>query len=131
MHIWIGVEDFAKIERAKVCMDQYTLFVGPNNSGKTFLMQLIQGLSDKIVDFLEEDAMDILLAEQLEGYCKYVINQDNIGQLLAYINDKLNQKKEQLVREIFGREISIGKLYIDLELEEGIFYQIDLVDGKA
>lgn len=131
MHIWIGVEDFAKIERAKVCMDQYTLFVGPNNSGKTFLMQLIQGLSDKIVDFLEEDAMDILLAEQFEGYCKYVINQDNIGQLLAYINDKLNQKKEQLVREIFGREISIGKLYIDLELEEGIFYQIDLVDGKS
>lgn len=47
MHFWIGVENFAKIESIKVCIDNYTLFVGFNNSGKTFLMQLIQGLNDE------------------------------------------------------------------------------------
>ena len=43
MKFWLGVENFAKIESAKVNIDDYTLFVGQNNSGKTFLMQLIQG----------------------------------------------------------------------------------------
>ena len=47
MHLWIGVENFAKIESARVCVNKYTLFVGPNNSGKTFLMQLVHGLSGR------------------------------------------------------------------------------------
>ena len=25
MHIWIGVENFAKIERAKICTNNYTV----------------------------------------------------------------------------------------------------------
>ena len=41
MLIFLGVENFAKIEHAKICINSYTLFVGPNNSGKTYLMQLI------------------------------------------------------------------------------------------
>ena len=44
MYFFVGVENFAKIEMAKVCTNSYTLLVGPNNSGKTFLMQLVQGL---------------------------------------------------------------------------------------
>ena len=43
MHIFLGVENFAKIESAKVCINSYTLLVGPNNSGKTYFMQLAQG----------------------------------------------------------------------------------------
>ena len=42
MYFFVGVENFAKIEMAKVCTNSYTLLVGPNNSGKTFLMKLIQ-----------------------------------------------------------------------------------------
>ena len=41
MQIWIGVENFAKIESARICINNYTVLVGPNNSGKTFLMQLM------------------------------------------------------------------------------------------
>ena len=47
MDFWLGVKNFAKIESAKVNIDNYTLLVGQNNSGKTFLMQLIQGVSEK------------------------------------------------------------------------------------
>lgn len=131
MQFWIGVENFAKIESARVRVDNYTLFVGPNNSGKTFLMQLVQGLSDKIVRLLEEDVMDILLEERIEGYSKYLIHKDNIVQFVGYINQKLQVKKEQLIKEIFGKEIPIGKIYIDVELEEGISYQIDITDRKS
>ena len=88
MHLWIGVENFAKIESARVCVN--TLFVGPNNSGKTFLMQLVQGLGDKIVRLLEEDAMDILLEQKIEGYSKYLLYQGSVAQFMDYINAKLH-----------------------------------------
>ena len=131
MHFWIGIENFAKIEHARVCVNKYTLFVGPNNSGKTFLMQLVQGLSDKIVRLLEKDAMDILIEEKIEGYSRYLLNQDNVAQFVDYVNQKLHLKKEQLVKEIFGKEIPIERLYIDMELEEGSSYQIDVTDRKS
>ena len=44
MELWLGVENFAKIQNAKVCINKYSVLVGPNNSGKTFLMKLIQGM---------------------------------------------------------------------------------------
>ncbi len=121
MHLWIGVENFAKIESAKICIDSYTLFVGPNNSGKTFLMQLVQGLSNKIVNLLEEDAMDILLEERVERYSRYLLNTNNLADFVGYINDKLHLKKEQLVKEIFGKEISVDRLYMEAEIEAGPF----------
>ena len=31
MRIYMGVENFAKIESAEICINQYTLLVGPNN----------------------------------------------------------------------------------------------------
>lgn len=131
MRFWIGVENFAKIESAKVCVNDYTLFVGPNNSGKTFLMQLIQGLTDKIVELLDEEAMNIVLTEKIEGYSKYLINKNNIVQFIEYINKRLYQKKQQIIKQIFGREISIEKLYIDIELEKNISYQIDITDIES
>ena len=131
MHLWIGVENFAKIESAKICIDSYTLFVGPNNSGKTFLMQLVQGLSNKIVNLLEEDSMDILLEEKVEKYSRYHLNVNNIADFVGYINNKLHLKKEQLVKEIFGKEISIDKLYLEAELEDSVSYHIDITDKKS
>lgn len=131
MQFWIGVENFAKIESAKVCVNKYTLFVGPNNSGKTFLMQLVQGLSDKICRLLEDDAMDILFEQRIEGYSKYLLHQGNAAQFVDYINAKLDLKKEQIIKEIFGKEIPIEKLYIAIELEEGVSYQIDITDRKS
>ena len=131
MRFWIGVENFAKIESARVCINNYTLFVGPNNSGKTFLMQLIQGLSDKITRLLDEDVMDIVLAEKIEGYSKYLINKDNIVQFTECINKKLHLKKEQIIEDIFKKTIPIEKLYIDVELENNSFYKIDITDNKC
>lgn len=126
MHVFLGVENFAKIESARVCMDSYTLLVGPNNSGKTFLMQLIQGVNDKFISLIDEDVLQILKQDEdtpsgisgNEGkeYTRYAISQYNISQFAAYLNEKIDEKKEQIVEEIFGKEISIGKLYIEISL---------------
>ena len=40
MTLWLGVENFGKIRDAKICINKCTVLVGPNNCGKSFLMQL-------------------------------------------------------------------------------------------
>ena len=36
---------FAKIDNASIYLDEFLLFVGDNNSGKTLLMELLYGVS--------------------------------------------------------------------------------------
>ena len=44
----IEVKEFAKIDSASVYLDEFLLFVGDNNSGKTLLMELLYGVVDLI-----------------------------------------------------------------------------------
>lgn len=45
MNRWtVHVEDFGKIEKADVEIAPLTMFVGDNNSGKSYMMTLIYGL---------------------------------------------------------------------------------------
>ena len=131
MHLWIGVENFAKIEKAKICVDNYTLLVGPNNSGKTFLMQLVQGLSDKIIDLIDDEALEVLFIEELLGYKKYILNESNISAFIDKVNKKLFWYKEELVREIFGKDISIENLFIEAKLESDVSYQMQVLSNTA
>ena len=128
MHIWIGVENFAKNERAKICTNNYTVLVGPNNSGKTFLMQLVQGINKKISYLLDETIFDSLLVRKGEAYKEYVLNCQNVRQLVSSINSKLEIEKERIVKEIFGKEIPIEKLYIDILMEKESEYDFAVID---
>lgn len=128
MHIWIGVENFAKIESAKVCINNYTILVGPNNSGKTFLMQLVQGISNKLAYLVDGTLMNSLLVNETEGCSEYSINSANITEIVSHINAKLELEKEKIVKEIFGKDIPIEKLYVDILLEEGTVYSLSFFD---
>ena len=105
MQIWLGVENFAKIESARICIDRYTLLVGQNNSGKTFLMQLIQGVTEKLPSLIDKDVKDILFDKSIEEYDSYILSLNNILQCEEYLNDKLQKEKNIIVREIFGKNI--------------------------
>lgn len=126
MLIFLGVENFAKIEHAKICINSYTLFVGPNNSGKTYLMQLIQGVNERLTELVDEEILKILKhgENQNSNARSYIISQDNILQFVEYLNIKLDEKKEEIVREIFGRNVPIKKLYIEILLETEEKYEI-------
>lgn len=130
MHIWIGVENFAKIESAKICIDNYTILVGPNNSGKTFLMQLVQGINKKLSYLIDESIMNTMRVKECEAYKEYVLSSQNIAELVAHINSKLAIEKDNLVKETFGKEIPIEKLYIDILMEEGSIYNLIMLDAS-
>ena len=133
MLIFLGVENFAKIEHAKICINSYTLFVGPNNSGKTYLMQLIQGVNERLTELVDEEILKILKhgENQNSNARSYIISQDNILQFVEYLNTKLDEKKEEIVREIFGRNVPIKKLYIEISLEKEKYEIIVCSDAKA
>lgn len=122
MHLWLGVKNFAKIESAKICIDAYTLLVGQNNTGKTFLMQLAYGIETQIYRLIEDDIEKILLPEHKNGIDRYTLSGENIGEFTKYLNQKLQLQKERIVRDIFGKDIPIEELYIEPCLDDGESY---------
>ena len=131
MHFWIGVENFAKIESAKICVDNYTVLVGENNSGKTFLMQLVQGVGKKIVNLIDETIMNEFLVEETELYKHYLISDKNVSKITSFINEKLMVEKEHIIKEIFGKDITIGSLYVDISMDEKKVYDLIILDSKG
>lgn len=124
MRLWVGVENFAKIESAKICIDNYTVLVGENNSGKTFLMQIAQGVGEKLGDIVGEEIRDIIRSDDINEQGKYVVSEKNISEIVDYYNNKLETQKEKIVQEIFGKIVPIEKLYIDIFLDAGEGYEI-------
>lgn len=131
MKFWLGVENFAKIEHAKICINEYTVLVGENNSGKTFLMQLVQGISEKLAYLVDGTIMEHLLVYDDNTVKECIINAENISILVEHINIKLVTEKESIVRDIFGREIPIEKLYIDALIEDNESYCLLLMNSNA
>lgn len=124
MRLWIGVENFAKIESAKICINNYTVLVGENNSGKTFLMQLASGVGERLGNIIDDKIRDVIISDNMEDTGCYIISEGNISKIVEYFNEKLNEVKERLVYEIFRKEVPIEKLYVDIVLEDTEVYEI-------
>ena len=89
MQIWNEIKNFAKIEYAKVCVNKYTLFVGPNNCGKTFLLQLIEGINDAWTDLIDENAINSLCIEENEQSSIFEISEDTISNFVNCVNKNI------------------------------------------
>lgn len=129
MQIWLGVENFAKIESAKINISSYTLLVGPNNSGKTFFMQLVQGINERLAGIMDAEVIDILRSPESDGIQQLELSSGNISRFTEYMNRRLEAEKERIVKEVFGRDIPIERLYVDIFMEEDIVYDI-LIPGN-
>ena len=124
MKIWIGVENFAKIKTAKICVDKYTLLVGPNNCGKTYLMQLINGVNDSWNMLVDRNVEETWKDESTKGCKKYVLSHENIEKFEEELNKKLYKEKEEIVKRTFEKNIPVDNLYIDFLLEQEEKYVI-------
>lgn len=95
----IRVENFGKIRSANVNLDGYTIFVGDNNSGKTYLMQLIYGVLDylKRIHFPKNESTNSIESTKI----------------IPLVNKLLQEKKEEIVQNTFKKQIAIGLLEIN------------------
>lgn len=117
MEFFVGVENFGKISSAKINVGDYTVFVGNNNSGKTYIMQLIYGVLEKIpmIDInLDEEVSHNIRKNNENSVVSYLNIDKNIMKLLEQkYNDYFEKNKEELIREIFHDDIPIQKLYVE------------------
>lgn len=106
MSIVLHVRDFGKIKEADIDLDSYTLFVGDNNSGKSYLLQLMQGIAS---EFMNNMKPSIPIADGL------IIEKSMFDNIIENINKNLKEQKEEICRNIFRNEVRIGDLWITLE----------------
>ena len=102
------VENFGKIKSANVDIGGYTVFVGDNNSGKTYLMQLIYGMLDAFRFIQYPSGIDLRTS----------LDADDLNEIT---NKWLDENKENIVLEAFKKNIPIGKLKVDFEGAKGSF----------
>lgn len=131
MEPWkLKVGDYGKIKNAEIEMAPLTLFVGDNNSGKSYLLSLLWGIENFGLDLIlgneyihsqEVDEISEWLKEQIQEAknntdVEHVVSVEAIGtQLEVVLNAELKKKKNRLVQAIFNSEnISIGNLEISL-----------------
>ncbi|MDR2176261.1 MAG: ATP-binding protein [Synergistaceae bacterium] len=114
------VEDFAKIRRAEIEPSRLTLFIGDNNSGKSYMTTLLYGLSSRpffdlfmqYKDFISERFMPII-HDGLSGKTKrYRFGPDDFGLLERTVNGILAKGRETFIERLFNKKIPIGKLEI-------------------
>lgn len=112
----ITIEEFGKIKHARINLGDYNIFVGENNSGKTFTMQLIYG----ILEFLTSEIgfnnlnKDIIELIDLSDEFPVEITESNYRVIENYINECLDKNKEMIVNNIFKKDIPLKKIRVEL-----------------
>lgn len=109
MKLLVYVKNFGKIKEAKIDINSFTVFVGNNNSGKTYMMQLVYGILEhlKMIEQFESD----FLAD-LDG--KIVLDDKMYQQLNKDINLYLEIHKDDIVEEIFNKRINLDELKLEI-----------------
>ena len=136
----LRVENYGKIKSAEIEIAPLTLFVGDNNSGKSYLMSLLWGIENLGVEallgseYLESEETDELsewLISQMKTAIqkkKHIAPLEDISEMLSNVLNKgLEKNKDNFVRRIFNSDnVSIGKLSIDLGDFKGRILDIEL-----
>lgn len=110
----ISIENFGKISSARFDLGDYNIFVGENNSGKTYAMQLIYGVIDFLTSKLRISANIDDRVVNFFNNLPAEINQSNYTTFESYLNYILDQEKNNIVNYIFKKHIPIGRITISL-----------------
>jgi predicted ATPase len=117
----LHVEDFGKIDSATVELAPLTLFVGDNNSGKSYLMSLIYGMF--ATEFVPFEALppdisyignlmkDVVSDNSIE---EYTFSAEDYTRFERIINESIENHKSAFVAQIFNKEIPTGKIQFRL-----------------
>ena len=141
MHWKLKVSGYGKIKSAEIEAAPLTLFVGDNNSGKSYLMSLLWGIQNFGVLglFGAEYKPDTKAAQSVIEWIKTQVasaweNGENIvpvseikNELQSVLNEGLKQNKNNLISSIFNSaDVKIKELEIELINREGKIWKRSL-----
>lgn len=120
MVLRLMIRDFGKVKSANISLDDFVMFVGNNNSGKTMIMQLIYGIRKELW------SLDVasLGAKRTDLSGQYLIRCDGnwFQEMEIQINKYLDMNKSRIVKNIFGMPIKIGEMKVALEDMEAVYF---------
>ena len=64
----LPIRNFGKIKQADIDLQEFVLFVGDNNSGKTYIMQLIYGIFNYIAKTNFKKPSNIAIPSNFEDF---------------------------------------------------------------
>lgn len=147
MHWKLKVAGYGKIERAEIEVAPLTLFVGDNNSGKSYLMSLLWAVQNFGVEGLlgqeySSDKKSVYaltdwFQRQMDAACKVDVHtvcaSEIAVDLQIAVRDALDDNKSNLAKRIFNsQDMKIEKLEIELTGMENIFLRFQRVrDGEV
>lgn len=135
----IHVRNFGKIKKADIDLSDFVIFVGENNSGKTYLMQLIYGVFDffcskKFRNFLlsynglksENDPMKVSLPMKIS-----LNDRSFMEPFTKALNRLLEKEKNTIVASVFHTDsIAIEHLSVDFTGDYSSFFSINNEEHK-
>lgn len=117
---WVlSIGDFGKIKSGDIEIAPLMLFVGDNNSGKSYVMSLLWGVLTESRKLFPNDPpksqayreVDHFIAESIGRTTQ--IDHEEAKLFINWFNDILRLRKNELTRRIFQRKIEIGSLRIE------------------
>lgn len=149
----VHVRNFGKIESADIDLSNLTIFVGENNSGKSYLMQLIYGLLDYFnmsKDFFSKFMLNYNGITMDNDIIEIKSDNTNFySTLQSKLNIFINSKKNEIVKRIFKTDhlniesisVEFGEIKHDIclkpdhvslsEYEKGVKRYMILKDNKT
>ena len=125
----LKVSGYGKIESAEIETAPLTLFVGDNNSGKSYLMSLLWGIrnlggellyADETMEITETyDRLRCWVKKQIETAREqgvHTVLASEIGdELQSVLQERINQNRDKFVKAIFNSsDVEIEELQIEL-----------------
>lgn len=122
------VEDYGKINYAKIEFSPFTMFIGDNNSGKSYIMTLIYGLfSTRFANFKIntnseccKSCLEILELKIRDNNGRIAFNEDEFNMLVDLLNEVLELNKEFFLQQLFNKKMSIGKIKVEVPYYSGL-----------
>lgn len=143
---WVlKVSEYGKIKSAEIEMAPLTLFVGDNNSGKSYLMSLLWGIQNLGTSAMlinqdekksnEEELLINWLQTQMKAAWEQGIHDTGVEEIADIIQTVLNlylrRRKDSLVKLIFNStDVKIKDLEIEIKELEKVSLKFEISDGK-
>lgn len=131
----LHIQNFGKINAANITLSSVTLFVGDNNSGKSYLMALLYALLNmrfhrKRYDFCEESPEYATCSAWVRDAFVFGAERQNTIQMTEEIqkvfgqllNRILMNNRKKLSLDAFNDEVPIGEISISLPVHENLFF---------
>ncbi|MCQ4088650.1 AAA family ATPase [Saccharibacillus sp. JS10] len=129
----LHVTNFGRIREATITVSPFMMFVGKNNSGKSYMMQLLWGIINEVPELMGRTLSKSHQFDDLISYIKPQFMKNGLieidhtiqNKLFGILNEFLKKYKDELVKKIFNFDISIDELEIQFEKPSSVFLKVE------